>query len=95
MSHGRSRDRVVELLEQVGLVPGHLYRYPHEFSGGRVQRITVARAVALNPKFLALDEPIAALDVSVQAQTTNLLTQLQRDRQLTYLFVSHNLTLVH
>ena len=95
LSHTEMRDRVVELLEQVGMSGDHIYRYPHEFSGGQLQRIAVARALALNPKFLVLDEPTAALDVSVQAQVIAQLMQLQRDLDLTYLFISHNLTLVH
>ena len=95
LSHGQIRDRVVELLEQVGMSGDHMYRYPHEFSGGQLQRIAVARALALNPKFLVLDEPTAALDVSVQAQVIAQLMQLQRELELTYLFISHNLTLVH
>ena len=88
------RERVEELLESVGLDPGFTNRYPHEFSGGQRQRIGVARALALHPEFIVCDEPIAALDVSIQAQVVNLLEDLQERLGLTYLFISHDLSMI-
>lgn len=93
-THDEREARVVELLKIVGLKPDHIRRYPSEFSGGQRQRIGIARALAVNPKFIVCDEPISALDVSIQAQVINLLKDIQKEMGLSYLFIAHDLSMV-
>ena len=88
------KEKVLKLLEKVGLGKEHIYRYPHEFSGGQRQRIGIARALSIDPEFVLCDEPISALDVSIQAQVVNMLEDLQKEMGLTYLFIAHDLSMV-
>ncbi|THB80253.1 MAG: ATP-binding cassette domain-containing protein [Desulfobacteraceae bacterium] len=95
MTNGEIRDKIADVMQQVGVDPAWITRYPHEFSGGQRQRISIARGLILDPEFIVADEPVSALDVSIQAQILNLLMELRVKRNLTYLFITHDLSVVH
>ena len=94
MSREEIYEQVTRLIDCVGLRPEHIYRYPHEFSGGQRQRVGIARAIALNPEFVVCDEPVSALDVSIQAQVINLMQDIKKEFNLTYMFISHDLRII-